>query len=258
LVFVGSFNLGEIMGKELSEIEDDYRTAYELEIEKYKQRLKLGKNKKKAREVFRKNFHKLLEKRNKASLRYMNKNKKKLLGMPEKKKKKEEKIRHLHVSHIDFRHRFSYYFKHWFHMITFELGLFFRSLRYNIVPSWLKYVIFRLGVFLSSVRVDFENLFNGIKRGFLRVFNRKYERRKEKVLAAHAKIKGKIDAWKEQRKAELEEKKQKETEAKEKLEEEMQKKKNQHEEALETLKELDDVIGDVSGIKPEKKKVFKK
>jgi hypothetical protein len=230
------------MGKDLSEIEDDYKTAYDLEIDRYRECLKTRKNVEKARKVFYDNFKKLLTKRNKQYVNYVYKNKEKILGMPERKKRKEEKFKVYHAYHIDFKRVFFGRLLHKFHVFGFNFILFFRSLRYNFFPSWFKYLFFRVGVFFSSCRVDFANFFRLVNHNFMRIFIRYYERIRERILLIYSKIKKKFDDWKEARKAKIEAKKQKDEERKQKMEEDAQKRQEQEQAALDKLKEIDKVV----------------
>lgn len=190
------------MGKDLSEIEDEYKTSYEEITDDFSKKVREGKDRSKARRDYRKKFHRILKKRNKAYTNYVKKHKQELLGMPEKKKKKSSKKGVYKAYHIDFEDSFldklNYFSKRFF----FHLSLFFRKVRYNLIPSRIKFWVFRIGVFLKSIFSDVSLFVRGIRMNVSRYFSRIYEKIKGWMLNVFSKIKGvvsRIDEWNKKR-----------------------------------------------------------
>lgn len=218
------------MGKDLSEIEDAYRESYELITDEFSKKVREGKDRSKARIDYRKKFHKILKKRNRAYLIYVKNHKEELLGMPEKKKKKAYKKEVYKAYHIDFRETFFQKTKKIFNKMFFNLSLFFKKVRYNFIPSWMKFFVFRLALFFKSIWLDVSLFIRGIKLNAFRVFNRHFEIIKEKVLVVVNKIKDKFNEFSEWNKARVEAKKKRKEEALLKKEEEEKAKKKAEEE----------------------------
>lgn len=208
------------MGKDLSEIDDIYRTSYEEITEEFSNKVRDGKDRNRARIEYRKKFHKILNKRNKEYLDYVKKHKEEILGMPEKKKGKIFKKEVYKAYHINFEETRAEKLKKFFKRTFFHFVLFLKKIKYNFVPSWVKFFVFRVMLFFRSIWIDISLFFRGIKLNIFRVFNRYFERVREKILFVFSRIKnffGKISDW---NKARLEKKKKEREEKMLKKEEE--------------------------------------
>lgn len=224
--------------KNLEEVDDEYNEAFEEEVEAYHVKLAAGKNKKKVQDEFHRNLARLIARRNSDSLKYIKKNKVKLLGMPVKKVKKKKELGVYKASHIDFRRSFLVNTKMFFSYFTFRSSLILRSIYYNFIPSRLKFVLFRIGLFLSSVWFDVKMFFTSIGRSVSRIFSRIFESVKDSVVKVVVKLKRVTDKFKEKYTKYQEEKKKKKEaaelvkkEAEEKKKKDAEEKKRQEQEA---------------------------
>ena len=236
------------MGKDLSEIEDDYKTAYEDLIDKYREELKLRKDGDKYRKGFHRQFNKILHRRNKAYSEYVKKHGTELLSMPEKKIKKDIDKGVYHAYHVEFKKTFLERMKMRSDSFCFNLLLHAKSVKYNIIPSWLKFFAFRVGLFFRSIFSDVSLFFRGIRLDISRVFRRYFSRLKDSVMVIVNKIKDRINIIKEWNKRRIEAKKKKK-------EEKEQKKKEAEEAKKKTEENVDEEENDNENVEsPEKTK----
>jgi hypothetical protein len=216
--------------RSLGEIEDKYKESFEMIVEAYRGRLKDSKTKRKARDLFNRDLKKILKKRNVDYKKYLEKNKDKLLGLPEKKKKKEEKFKVYKAYNFEFNHSFWENLKIRFNLFAFHFKLRFRSFRYNFLSSWMKFFFFRLGIFFHSVFFDIGNFIRRINHRISFVFNKKKDIWKTRIKKVSSKIKSFLDKIKAWLKKRSEEKKKKEQEALEKKQKEIADKQKKAEE----------------------------
>lgn len=140
--------------KNLSDIDDEYNESFEEIVDKFRKDLSKSKNHKKSGEKFNKNLSKILKKRKSQYLSFLKSHKKELLDMPKKKKKKEIPNKIYKAYEFNFNETLFESISRKFKKFIFNFSLFYRKIKYNIVPSKIKFLFFRTNLFLRSLSYD--------------------------------------------------------------------------------------------------------
>lgn len=181
--------------EDLEQIDDEYKNDFEKIVEIYSKEMAEGVDKNLAHEHFKKELDKLIQRRNKKFLKYLDKNKDKILESPDqnqnekKKKKKSDFEGVLDIRKTSINRNFFIIIWDFIKAFWFNIIVFFKWKWYNGVPSFFKYLCFRfyfiLKGFILDILLIFKKIWNNIKSLGILI----YENGKKIVIWIYEKLK---------------------------------------------------------------------